>query len=124
MNYEIKQTYYQSKKITCMVLMTGLVITSTTTAFASDKATNVGEEIDFELLADGISEKQKLDAEYAKIGVDLNELLKLPVREDFQQAGKAYFEETASTTPTVYSEVYETRTLEAERIAYSGKMAN
>lgn len=106
-----------------MALVTGFVLSSTT-AFASEKSTYGNEEIDFELLADGISEKQKLDAEYAKIGINLDELLKLPVREDFQQAGEAYFQEALSNTPSAYNAEDEARTLEADRIAYAGKMAN
>lgn len=111
------------KKFTCMALVTGFVLSSTTTAFASEKVSYSDEEIDFELLADGISEKQKLDAEYAKIGVNLDELLSLPVREDFQQAGEAYVQEALSNTPAVYNAEDDARTLEADRIAYAGKMA-
>lgn len=90
----------------------------------SEKSKYGNEEIDFELLACGLSEKQKLDTEYAKICVNLDELFKLPIREDFQQAGEAYFQEAISNTSSVYNTKDESRTLEADRIAYAEKMAN
>lgn len=111
------------RNFTCLALVTGLVFSSTATVYASQPVPNSDLNIDFELLADGVSEKQKLDAEYAKIGIDLDDLLSLPVREDFQQAGEAYFQEAVKSNPAVYSAKAEERTLEAERIAYAGKMA-
>ena len=111
------------KKIICMALVTGFAFSSTISIFASEKTSYNVEGIDFELLADGISEKQKLDAEYAKIGVNLDELLSLPVRDDFQQAGQTYIQEGLKNISVVYNTENETRTLEADRIAYAGQMA-
>jgi len=46
------------------------------------------------------------------------------VREEFQQAGEAYLLEALKNSPATYSTEDDERTLEAERIAYSGKMAS
>ena len=111
------------KKVTCMALVAGFVLTSTTVALASEKDSHNVKEIDFELLANGILEKQKLDAEYAKIGVNLDELLNLPEREDFKQVGQAYFQERMKNPSVIYNAENEARTLEANRIACAGQMA-
>lgn len=81
--------------------MAGLIITNSTPVFA---ASTSEDEIDFNLLADGITAKQNLDAEYAKLGINLDDILALPAREDFQQAGLAYLEEASKTIPVSYAE--------------------
>lgn len=110
------------KKFTCMALMAGLVFSSTATTFASEKSTSSNDEIDFELLADGVSATQQLSEEYAKLGIDLNDLLRLSYREDFNQDAIAYVNKKSLDLPVSYNESVG-RTLEADRLAYAGKMA-
>lgn len=109
------------KKFTCMALMAGLVFSSTTTAFASEKTVYSDDELDFELLADGVSATQQLSEEYAKLGIDLNDLLRLSYREDFNQEAIAYVNKKNLDLPVSYNESVG-RTLEADRLAYAGKM--
>lgn len=109
------------KKITGLVVLTSFLVSSTLTTYASTNISNEG--VDFELLADGISAKQKLDSEFKKIGINLDDVLKLPQREDFMQEGKRYIESTKNKNIAFYNVEDETRTLEAERLAYAAKMA-
>lgn len=62
-----------------------------------------------------------MEALYAEAGLDLNEILELPEREDFKQAASVYFNQLVPSIPA--SRSGSGRTLEAERLAYAGKMA-
>lgn len=110
------------KKITSMLLLSGMLVTAPTSVQASD-STSSSENIDYELLADAVSERTYLDEELNKIGLSVDKIFELPKMDE------QFYNETTALTQDIWedSSSYEleptVQTLEAQRLAYAGKMA-
>lgn len=115
--------YNKIEKIISMLLLSGMLVTVSTSVHASTTSAKSLENIDYELLADAVSERAYLDKELNKIGLSVDEIFELP-KMDTQFYNEAttlaqdILEDSSSyeLEPTV-------QTLEAQRLAYAGKMA-
>lgn len=116
MNLKIKHYY---KRFICFSLATGLTLLNSVTAFAAETT-----KIDYDLLADLISERQYLDNEYSKIGLSIDEILELPQMDsDFYNRAKVLAEDVLPEPISTYIDEPTVQSLEAQRFAYAGKMA-
>lgn len=71
-----------------------------------------------------ISERHYLDNEYSKIGLSIDEILKLPQMDsNFYNRAKVLTEDVLPEPISTYADEPTVQTLEAQRFAYAGKMA-
>lgn len=114
------------KKAISSILLLSLFATTLTAAAApaAPAQTNENQSIDYESLADAISERYYLDEELKKIGLSIDSIFSLPKQDEnfYKEAAEL----TADILPQSNTRSLPTKTvqtLEAQRLAYAGKMA-
>lgn len=110
------------KNLTCLTLVTCLLLSNSATAFAAEPVGS--QDVDFDLLADLISERTYLDKELANIGMSLDKIFALPKMDDsFYEEVEALTKDVMPNSVSAYADEPTIQTLEAQRFAYAGKMA-
>lgn len=109
------------KTILMSTLLTASFISS---AMLPVQASSSADSIDYEMLADLVSERTYLDEELNKIGLSIDEIFSLPkMDEQYYTDAAALSNETLKFSPSAYADEPTVQTLEAKRLAYAGQMA-
>lgn len=112
------------KKAISSLLLLSIFTTTLTASAAVPAQTNGSLGTDYENLANAISERYYLDEELKKIGLSIDSIFSLPKQDEnfYKEASEL----TADILPQRDTRSLPTKTvqtLEAQRLAYAGKMA-